>query len=310
MIIFLSEGGLGNQIFQFAFLASYAEKNEKIIVWGFEDIKSLFDVKDKRFFIFSIEDKILELLPKNFPPKLKRALKYRVLLEMIRYGLVRKIHEILAKSKIISSVSLKTEKICEDKYTEIPEVVLSRGFISSVKYVGQCFFQSEKLFRKDVLKNLEFKEKYVKEAEKFISNYQDYYKVAVHIRLGDFRNYYICGENPILPFDYFHKKIRWFLENRENPFFIFLSDEPDKIKNEFSYLGDKMVISENPYQVDFLIITMCDAAIISCSSFSWWGTYFMKKRDIVFAPKYWIGFKIKKEYLRGVFPSFAISCEV
>ncbi|MFZ8801731.1 MAG: hypothetical protein ACO2PO_01860 [Candidatus Calescibacterium sp.] len=49
------------------------------------------------------------------------------------------------------------------------------------------------------MKNLEFKENYVKEAEKFISNYQDYYKVAVHIRLGDFRNYYICGENPILP---------------------------------------------------------------------------------------------------------------
>jgi hypothetical protein len=310
MIIFLSEGRLGNQLFQFAFLASYAEKNEKIMVWGFKDINSLFDVKDKRFFIFSIEDKILGLLPKNFPPKLKRILKYRILLEMIRYGLVRKILEILAKSKIISSVSLKTEKICEDKYTEIPEVVLSRGFISSVKYVGQCFFQSEKLFRKDVLKNLEFKENYVKEAEKFISNYQDYYKVAVHIRLGDFRNYYICGENPILPFDYFHKKIRWFLENRENPFFIFLSDEPDKIKNEFSYLGDKMLISENPYQVDFLIITMCDAAIIATSSFSWWACYFMKKRDIVFAPKYWIGFKIKKEYPQGVFPSFAIPCEV
>jgi hypothetical protein len=310
MIIFLSEGGLGNQLFQFAFLASYSEKNEKIMVWGFKDINSLFDVKDKRFFIFSIEDKILGLLPKNFPPKLKRILKYRILLEMIRYGLVRKILEILAKSKIISSVSLKTEKICENKYTEIPEVVLSKGFISSVKYVGQCFFQSEKLFRKDVLKNLEFKENYVKEAEKFISNYQDYYKVAVHIRLGDFRNYYICGENPILPFDYFHKKIRWFLENRENPFFIFLSDEPDKIKNEFSYLGDKMVISENPYQVDFLIITMCDAAIISTSSFSWWACYFMKKRDIVFAPKYWIGFKIKKEYPQGVFPSFAIPCEV
>jgi hypothetical protein len=310
MIIFLSEGGLGNQLFQFAFLASYAEKNEKIIVWGFKDINSLFNVKDKRFFIFSIEDKILGLLPKNFPPKLKRALKYRVLLEMIRYGLVRKILEILAKSKIISSVSLKTEKICENKYTEIPEVVLSKGFISSVKYVGQCFFQSEKLFRKDVLKNLEFKENYVKEAEKFISNYQDYYKVAVHIRLGDFRNYYICGENPILPFDYFHRQIRWFLENRENPFFIFLSDEPDKIKNEFSYLGDKMVISENPYQVDFLIITMCDAAIICPSSFSWWACYFMKKRDIVFAPKYWIGFKIKKEYPQGVFPSFAIPSEV
>jgi len=310
MIIFLSEGGLGNQLFQFAFLASYAEKNEKIIVWGFEDINSLFDVKDKRFFIFSIEDKILELLPKNFPPKLKRALKYRVLLGMIRYGLVRKVLGVLAKSKIISSVSLKTQKICEDTYIEVPEVVFSEGIISSVKYVGRYFFQSERLFRKDVLKNLEFKEKYVKGAEKFISKYQDYYKVAVHIRLGDFRNYYICGENPILPFDYFHRQIRWFLENQENPFFIFLSDEPDKIKNEFSYLGDKMLISENPYQVDFLIITMCDAAIIATSSFSWWACYFMKKRDIVFAPKYWIGFKIKKEYPQGVFPSFAIPCEV
>jgi hypothetical protein len=53
----------------------------------------------------------LELLPKNFPPKLKRALKYRVLLGMIRYGIVRKILEILAKGKIISSVSLKAENM-------------------------------------------------------------------------------------------------------------------------------------------------------------------------------------------------------
>jgi hypothetical protein len=310
MIIFLSEGGLGNQLFQFAFLASYAEKNEKIIVWGFEDISSLFDVKDKRFFIFSTEDKILELLPKNFPLKLKRALKYKVLLGMVRYGLVRKILEILAKGKIISSVSLKTEKICENTYAEIPEVVFSEGIISSVKYVGRYFFQSERLFKKDVLKNLEFKENYVKEAEKFISKYQNFYKVAVHIRLGDFGKFYICGENPILPFDYFHRQIRWFLENRENPFFIFLSDEPDKIKNEFSYLGDKMVISENPYQVDFIIITMCDAAIISCSSFSWWGAYFMKKRDIVFAPKNWIWFKMKRGDISSSFPSFAIPCEV
>jgi hypothetical protein len=100
------------------------------------------------------------------------------------------------------------------------------------------------------------------------------------------------------------------LENRENPFFIFLSDEPDKIKNEFSYLGDKMVISENPWYIDFLIITMCDAAIIGPSSFSWWACYFMKKRDVVFAPKYWLGFKIKKEFPQGIFPSFATPCEV
>jgi hypothetical protein len=312
VIVRISDGRLGNQLFQFAFLATQAGKNEKIIAWGFEYLLSLFDIKDSRF-IFINEEKILSYILKYFPSpfsqKLRKLLTPRVRWE-IRYGFLRRIFEILAKLKVISYVSLKTQKFCNNTYTEIPEVVLSRGTISSVKYVGQYFFQSEKLFGKDVLKNLEFKEKYVKEAEKFISKYQNYYKVAVHIRLGDFKNFYICGENPILPFDYFHRQIRWFLENRENPFFIFLSDEPGKIKNEFSYLGDKMVISENPWYIDFLIITMCDAAIIGPSSFSWWACYFMKKRDIVFAPKYWLGFKIKKEFPQGIFPSFATPCEV
>jgi hypothetical protein len=36
----------------------------------------------------------------------------------------------------------------------------------------------------------------------------------------------------------------------------------------------------------------------------------MKKRDVVFAPKYWLGFKIKKEFPQGIFPSFATPCEV
>ncbi len=310
MIIFLSEGGFGNQLFQFAFLATYAEKNEKIIVWGFEDLTSIFEVKDKRFFIFSVEDEILKFLPKVFPSKFRRVMKYRILLGLIKYGFVRKTLKILAKSKVISYVSLKKEKICENTYRETTDVVFSRGFISSIKYVGPYFFQSEKLFRKDVLNNLRFKAEYVRKAKEFVSAYKNYYRVAVHIRRGDFRNFWICGENPILPFDYFQRRIKWFLENRKNPFFIFLSDEPDKIREEFSFLGDKMVISQNPWQIDFLIITMCDGAIISPSSFSWWACYFMKNKDVVFAPKYWLGFKIKKEFPQGTFPSFAVPCEV
>jgi len=312
VIVRISDGRLGNQLFQFAFLATQAGKNEKIIAWGFEYLLSLFDIKDSRF-IFINEEKILSYIlkyvPSPFSQKLRKLLTPRVRWE-IRYGFLRRIFEILAKLKVISYISQETQKLCNNTYTEVPEVVLSKGFISSIRYVGQYFFCSEKLFRKDVLKNLEFKEKYVKEAEKFISKYQNFYKVAIHIRLGDFKEFYVCGENAILPFDYFHRQIRWFLENRENPFFIFLSDEPGKIKNEFSYLGDKMVISENPWYIDFLIITMCDAAIIGPSSFSWWACYFMKKRDIVFAPKYWLGFKIKKEFHQGIFPSFATPCEV
>jgi hypothetical protein len=66
MIIRISDGRLGNQLFQFAFLASYARKNEKITAWRFEYPLSLFDIKDSRF-IFVNEDKILSHILKYVP---------------------------------------------------------------------------------------------------------------------------------------------------------------------------------------------------------------------------------------------------
>jgi hypothetical protein len=44
VIVRISDGRLGNQLFQFAFLATQAGKNEKIIAWGFEYLLSLFDL--------------------------------------------------------------------------------------------------------------------------------------------------------------------------------------------------------------------------------------------------------------------------
>jgi hypothetical protein len=59
------------------------------------------------------------------------------------------------------------------------------------------------------------------------------------------------------------------------------------------FIQKEKVVIENDYATDFAIITLCDAAILSPSSFSWWGSYMMKKRDIFFAPKHWLGWKSK-----------------
>jgi hypothetical protein len=77
VIVRISDGRLGNQLFQFAFLATQAGKNEKIIAWGFEYLLSLFDIKDGRF-IFVNEDKILSYIlkyvPSTFSQKLRKLL--------------------------------------------------------------------------------------------------------------------------------------------------------------------------------------------------------------------------------------------
>jgi hypothetical protein len=112
-----------------------------------------------------------------------------------------------------------------------------------------------------------------------------------------------------LPIHYFHNQIRHFIEKDKNSYFIFLSDEPDFIETEFSYVENK-IISKNAYEVDFAIMTLCNNAILSPSSFSWWGSFFMKNRDIVYAPKYWLGFNSKSDYQKNSLASYMSAIEI
>ena len=43
--------------------------------------------------------------------------------------------------------------------------------------------------------------------------------------------------------------------------------------------------------------------ILSCSTFSWWGAWLNKQKNLkVYVPKYFLGFKVKKEYPVNIIP--------
>jgi hypothetical protein len=42
-MIFLADGRIGNQIFQYLFLKTIQDKNEKIVISGFEELREIFD---------------------------------------------------------------------------------------------------------------------------------------------------------------------------------------------------------------------------------------------------------------------------
>ena len=126
----------------------------------------------------------------------------------------------------------------------------------------------------------------------------------------DYEKHNLLGKNLLLPIEYYHKLILSFLKNRKNVFLIFMGDDTEYIKHNFGGITESIISEDNQPAIDLHIASLCQGAILSPSSFGWWATYLMKEKDIVFAPKYWLGFNSKIEYQKGSIPSFAIPVDV
>lgn len=288
MMLFVSEGRLGNQIFQYAFLETIRKLNETLIVFGFDELIEVFD------------------MPASF-----LNIKKNRTTNLLVFKIIRPILYFISKIRIISSISVDREKVFEHYTREGITYTKLKGIFNFITLVKTGYFQSESFFDPNVVKKLVIKKKYLELADEFLQTIPpDAYKVFVHIRLRDYKNFTVYGKTTLLPFSYYHKCIKWFMENKKNVYFIFLSDEPETIEREFIYLKNKTISKGNHFGTDFAIITKCDAGILSASSFSWWGSYLMKNRDLVIAPKYWLGFNARENYHSKPLASFMLEVKI
>lgn len=116
--------------------------------------------------------------------------------------------------------------------------------------------------------------------------------VGIHVRRGDyldepeFRD--ICGT------EYYNKGIRKILsDGKKHEFFVFSNDipwckenlEPLLDKNSIHYVD---VNKGKDSCWDMFLMTYCKDLIIANSSFSWWGAFLNKRDGIVIAPDPWV----------------------
>ena len=135
-------------------------------------------------------------------------------------------------------------------------------------------------------------------------------KVCVHVRRTDYRDFRVLGvEDHRLPLSYYEGLLERFQTLMSRPLFLFLSDEPDWVDRSFSSVRNRWT-SRNPAAVDFALMTLCDGAILSNSSLSWWGAFLMKPDSPRFCPRFWLGWKSGVWHPEGIEPSFAIPVEV
>ena len=116
--------------------------------------------------------------------------------------------------------------------------------------------------------------------------------VGIHVRRGDylnepeFRN--ICGV------DYYKKGIDMVLsDGEEHKFYIFSNDMQWCKENLEPLVGNSAIhyVAENKGKNscwDMFLMTYCKDLIIANSSFSWWGAFLNKEVNRVYAPEPWL----------------------
>jgi hypothetical protein len=286
--LFLAEGRIGNQIFQYVFLKTIQDNNEKIIVSGYDELKEVFDIND-----FTNLNKNNRLI-RFFLIKICRPILY-----------------FLSDIRVISSIIIKHETILNNYTRESTTFDSIQGIVKRITFIKIGFFQSEIFFDKTLTNEIKFKKIFLMKAAELLNNIpNNYHKIFVHVRRNDYKNYTVYGQSTLLPMSYYKDQIEWFIQNRKDCFFIFLGDDTKTLSEEFQYVENKIISSNNHFGTDLAIMTQCNSAILSASSFSWWGSYMMRERDTVFAPKFWLGFRSKIEYPSHEVPSYAKEVEI
>ena len=261
MFIVNCKGGLGNQMFQYAFYKSLGKGGAKTKLYiGDFDIEQMhngFEL-DK---IFAISD--------NYATKQDRD-------NLAKNGILFKI---LRKLKLYNSYYIERDFSYNNNY---------------LKYTGNCFFdgywQSEKYFSNcmdEIRHDFEFpaldhKNMLIAKEIELVNS------VSIHVRMGDYVNHPLHGG--ICTLEYYKKAIESIHTKITNPVFYIFSNNISWCQQNLSLPNAIYVMGneeKNSYK-DMYLMSLCKHNIIANSSFSWWGAWLNSNPNkMVIAPKKW-----------------------
>lgn len=274
-------GGLGNQMFQYAFLVALRERLQEEVLMD----TNIFD-SYKLHNGFEL-DRIFNITAEKANVKQIR--------ELTRYTnnyFLARIYRRLPQ--------LKTE--CREKfsYKYYPEFLQREG---DAYYDGYWqYYKYFDCYKKALLDEFSFKSGMDEYNTAFLNHLQNstFISVSLHVRRGDYLNHKlykgICNMN------YYHKAISYVNEILgDNIHFVIFSNDPTWCDSELRPLlknsQEVTIVDWNKgvesYK-DLRLMASCQVNIIANSSFSWWAAYlnqhFEKK---VIAPVKWINLPLE-----------------
>jgi hypothetical protein len=287
MIIIKLQGGLGNQMFQYAFASILAKKNNDCVLI------------DKSFF------ELIEKKPGFTPREFDLAVFKKTNNEATSPAIFLFYH-LTFLDKIKKKMGFNYPKIYNEpffgfyeKALDLKSPVYINGYFQSYKY----FIGKERFIKKIFsfpIEELDLQNKNI------LSNIEKTNTISVHIRRGDYVNDRITQQfHGNCDLDYYLDAIAILASQHKTFTLLFFSDDSDWAKEQFEYLPyPKLFIDHNKNEnswKDMCLMSSCNHNIIANSSFSWWAAWLNENLDkTVIAPKNW--FKTKDLNIISLLP--------
>lgn len=269
MVISYIQGGLGNQLFQYAAAVSLATKtNDNVFC---DTFWYQMDHDTKRTFILDVFFPKLNILPKHKSKllhsstnNLEERLKKRILLPRLVQFYENSLSFNIEFDKLNGDVFLEGNFQSFKYHTNLPN-----DFFSQLLNIGEEL-QSNNLYSSILNSN----------------------SVSIHIRRGDYANHEKTNQiHGTLGLNYYLDAI-CLLESKMSgcQFFIF-SDDIDFIREKFN--DPKFILVSSHKNLsdkdEFLLMANCKHHIIANSSFSWWTAYANRDQSskLVICPQNW-----------------------
>lgn len=268
MIAVNIQGGLGNQLFEYAFAYAAASK-----------LRANFLLDNSKSFIV---------------PKFFRTSKVDVLVNKIPYlrRLYRKRVQKLRNNNYID---------CSDCWQPFPTDLLNGAYYDGYFQSIECFARYQgkirQLYRIRSRYKREFNEKY---GELFRSNKT----LVVHIRRGDYLTHGVgknLGADDLsLPVGYYNNALKKIKDIARYKILV-VGEDVEWAKTQLAELPHARFVSDS-IMVDFQIIMNADVVIGSNSTFAWWAAYLNNKPNKrIIMPKYFLGFHVRNEFPNGIY---------
>ena len=273
-IVVKLNGGLCNQIFQYAFARSLSKKLNRDFRLDITPFSTYYKADPYGLWKFNIQEKISS--------------------ESELYGFVwlrkhNKIFSFIYNRLRLKSI-IKKWYYMEHTFMYDPQVLLTNA-----SYFDG-FWQTEKYFKDiedDIRTEITLKTTLSTHSQKILTKIESVNAVSLHVR-----RYASEGIKPWHGFcsaEYYLEAIGRITEKVDHPHFFIFSDNYKWVEENFLPVIKKtsheftLVYNDNEKNAeDLILMSKCKHHIIANSSFSWWGAWLNPRKDkIVVAPKKW-----------------------